>query len=99
MSGRAMRSAGLRILLLAGLSTLAGAGCARLFSHYDVAPNGLHRSDDRLRRLLMAGQPDSALTRVTDKGTAAPDDELLRSLYAGILAHYAGAYDSSNAAL
>ncbi len=94
-----MRSAGLRILLLAGLSTLAGAGCARLFSHYDVAPNGLHRSDDRLRRLLMAGQPDSALTRVTDKGTAAPDDELLRSLYAGILAHYAGAYDSSNAAL
>ncbi len=99
MRGRSTPGAGLRLLALAGLTVLAGAGCARLFSHYDVAPNGLNRRDDRLRRLLAFGQADSALTRVSAGGDAAPGDELLRSLYAGILAHYAGAYDSSDAAL
>lgn len=99
MRGRPTRVGGLRLLVLAGFAVLAGAGCARLFSHYDIAPNGLSRRDDRLRRLLASGHADSAFARVAADADAAPDDELLRALYAGLLAHYAGAYDSSNAAL
>lgn len=100
MHGRASYGAGLRRLALAGaLAALAGAGCARLFASYDVAANGLQREDDRLRRLLVSGHADSALQRVVQAEHAAHDDELLRSLYTGVLAHYAGAYDTSNAAL
>jgi hypothetical protein len=36
---------------------------------------------------------------VGDRADAAPDDELLRSLYGGILGHFAGSYDSSSIAL
>ncbi|HEX7052091.1 MAG TPA: hypothetical protein VF188_17920 [Longimicrobiales bacterium] len=85
------------VLPLAGIA-LTGAGCARLFSSYDLAPNGLSRRDDALRRLLSSGRADSALVRVGPDGESAPEDELLRALYSGILAHYAGAYDESNAA-
>lgn len=87
-----------RLLVLASL-VLGSTGCARLFSSYDVAPNGMPRSDDALRRLLVAGRADSALVRVEPRGESAPEDELLRSLYGGILGHYAGRYDSSSAAL
>lgn len=87
-----------RILVLAGV-LLGSAGCARIFSSFDVAPNGMPRRDDNLRRLLASGQADSALARVAEKGESAPEDELLRALYSGILAHYAGAYDSSAVAL
>lgn len=86
--------AALRLLVLAGL-VLGSTGCARLFSSYDVAPNGLSRRDDALRHLLVAGRADSALVRVEPKGESAPEDDLLRSLYSGILAHYAGSYESS----
>ncbi|HEX7118050.1 MAG TPA: hypothetical protein VF212_04645 [Longimicrobiales bacterium] len=99
MRGRPTRGTGRRLLALAGLAVLAGTGCARLFSHYDVAPNGLLRRENDLRRLLAFGHPDSALSHVAGRDDAAPEDELLRALYAGILGHYAGAYDSSNAAL
>lgn len=88
----------LRLLVLAGL-VLGSTGCARLFSSYDVAPNGMARRDDTLRRLLVAGRADSALVQVEPKGASAPEDELLRALYSGLLGHYAGSYDSSSAAL
>lgn len=91
-------SAVLRLLVLAGL-VLGSTGCARLFSSYDVAPNGMARRDDTLRQLLVAGRADSALVRVEPKGASAPEDELLRALYSGLLGHYAGSYDSSSAAL
>ncbi|HEX6938747.1 MAG TPA: hypothetical protein VF158_05000 [Longimicrobiales bacterium] len=94
-----MRGAGRRALALAGLAAVASAGCAGLFAHGDLAPSGLARSDEHLRRMLAFGRADSALSRVVADEGVAPDDELLRALYAGILAHYAGAYDSSNAAL
>jgi hypothetical protein len=87
-----------RLLVLAGL-VLGNTGCARLFSSYDIAPNGLARRDDVLRHLLVSGRPDSALVRVDVKGESAPEDELLRALYGGILGHYAGSYASSSAAL
>ncbi len=94
-----MCGAGLRHLVLVGLTLVASTGCARLFSHYDVAPSGLQSQDDRLRRLLALGHADSALAAVLPDADAAPDDELLQALYTGILAHYAGAYDTSNVAL
>ena len=77
---------------------LAVSGCASLFGSYDIAPNGLARSDDALRRLLASGRPDTALARVAPREKASPDDELLRLLYEGAIAHYAGDYDRSNAA-
>ena len=99
MRGPALDCAGRRLLILAVLAALAGAGCAGLFSRYDVAPNGLPRNEARLRQDLAFGRADSALARLTAEKGGAPEDDLLRALYAGILAHYAGAYDSSSAAL
>jgi hypothetical protein len=87
-----------RLLLLAGL-TLASTACAGLFAGYDVAPNGLARKDDALRRLLATGHADSALAEVAGGNGTAHGDELLRALYAGILAHYAGRYEASDSAL
>jgi hypothetical protein len=98
MSARARPAAGVRTALLLALA-LGSTGCARVFASYDVAPNGLARRDDALRRLLASGAADSARSRLTPAGGSAPEDELLRSLYDGILAHYAGAYDASHTAL
>lgn len=92
----AMRTA--RALVLGGV-VLASTGCAGLFAGYDVAPNGLSRNDDALRRLLVVGQAKEAYARVLPDGKAAPGDELLRALYAGIIAHHAGAYAESHSAL
>lgn len=99
MRGPAFLRAGRTLLVLAGLAAFAGTGCAGVLSHYDVAPNGLRRTEDRLRQDLAFGRADSALARLADEDDEAPEDELLRALYAGILAHYAGAYDSSSVAL
>jgi len=92
-------AARLRAASAALLLALVLSGCAGFFSSRDVAPSGLSRRDDSLRLLMVSGRPDSALTRVAPTGPAAPEDELLRSLYAGILAHYAGRFTESGAAL
>lgn len=96
MIGPLARPARARRLALVGL-LLASTGCAGLFSSYNVAPNGLHREDDALRRLLVRGQPEQALER--GEAGALPGDELLQALYIGILAHYAGEYARSDSAL
>ena len=70
MRGPAFDSAGRRLLILAVLAALAGAGCAGVFSRYDVAPNGLPRSEDRLRQDLAFGRADSALARLPTKQVA-----------------------------
>ena len=78
---------------------LPASGCARLLNHYDVTPDGLARSDDRLRRLLVS-TPDSArLADVLGERDALPSDPLLARLYAGVLAYHAGNYLGSAAAL
>ncbi|HUF12651.1 MAG TPA: hypothetical protein VMN78_06110 [Longimicrobiales bacterium] len=84
----------LPVLLIA----LSVSGCAAVFSGYDTAPNGLPVQDDELRELLAATSYDSAFVRVLDD-KAAPADELLRVMYRGIVAYYAGAYDSAVAEL
>jgi len=98
VASRSRLAALARLLVLLTL-VLGGTGCAGFLSSYDVAPNGMPRRDDALRRLLATGRADSALVRVAPSGESAPEDELLRSLYSGILAHYLGDYGASSAAL
>lgn len=80
------------------LVTLASTGCAGLFGSFDTAPNGLSRYDDGLRTLLAAGRYDSALA-LSGPERARAGDELLRLQIEGLVAHYAGEYERSNAAL
>ncbi len=80
------------------LSALLLAGCAPLFRSHDFAANGLTRYDDRLRRLAAEGRADSALALAAPE-RAEVGDELLRLQYEGLLAHYAGRWEESNAAL
>jgi hypothetical protein len=76
---------------------VASTGCARLFSSYDVAPDGLQRSEYEFRHYLAAGHADSALLQLTHakKKRQLPQDDLLRLLFEGVAAHYAGDYERS----
>ena len=84
---------GSRLLLLAAL-LFSTTGCARLFGSYDLAPNGLASSEDRLRHMLASGQAGTAFAGFGSSPTA-PDDEVLRTLYQGVIAYYAGDYVES----
>ena len=58
---------------------------------YLTAPDGLQIDDERVRALLQRGMPDSALRAVSNRTSAlSPDDRLLRLLYQGTAARYAG---------
>ncbi len=58
---------------------------------YLTAPDGLQIDDDRVRALLQRGMADSALRVVSNrKSPLSPDDRLLRLLYQGTAARYAG---------
>ena len=81
--------------LLIGLVLCAGStGCAGLFGSYDIAPNGLASSDERLRHMLASDQAAAAFTGFGDRHRA-PDDDVLRTLYRGVIAYYAGEYAES----
>jgi hypothetical protein len=82
-----------RLLAVAAL-VVGSAGCSRLLGTYDLAPNGLAAREDRLRTMLAAGQAATVFSGFGDT-YAAPDDEVLRALYQGVLAYYAGEYDES----
>lgn len=58
---------------------------------YMTASNGLQVDDDRMRRLLHRGMADSALRALNNRASPlSPDDRLLRLLYQGSVARYAG---------
>ena len=58
---------------------------------YMTAPSGLQVDDDRVRGMLHRGMADSALRAVGNrKSPLSPDDRLLRLLYQGTAARYAG---------
>lgn len=82
--------------LLLGAVLLLGSttGCARMFGSYDLAPNGLASSEDRLRHMLATGQAGLAFAGL-GRSHKAPDDEVLRTLYQGVIAYYAGDYAQS----
>ncbi len=88
-----------RSLLLATLLPLTA--CTTLSStarSYLTAPNGLQLDDERVRSLLQRGMADSALRAVGNrKSPLSPDDRLLRLLYQGTAARYAGRYRESGA--
>ena len=85
-----MRMRALHGLFVSAALALASAGCARVFGSYEVAPNGQAARDDELRRMLVSGQAADALTK-----RKAPDDEVLRALYRGVVAYYAEQYAES----
>ena len=90
----------LRRALLLFVGVLSVPACARVLSHHDLAPNGLTRPEHAFRIQLESGRADSALflmASASDKKSRAysPGDELLRSLYTGVLAHYAGRWEQS----
>lgn len=78
---------------------LPSSGCARLLHHYDVTPDGLARSDARLRDALAAGDNSAAIAKLIGERDALPSDPLLASLYTGVLAYHAGDYATSAATL
>lgn len=71
---------------------LAAGGCTSFFRGADLAPSGLPRTQDSLRRLLASGRADSALGRLVSDD-AAEGDPLLRTLQAAIAAVHAGEPD------
>ena len=71
------------------------SGCAGMAGGYDVAPNGLARGDDELRRAL-AFEADATYRSVIEGERDLPDDDLLRLLYAGVAGRYAGAHRESS---
>ncbi|MGH7482334.1 MAG: hypothetical protein ACRELV_09275 [Longimicrobiales bacterium] len=86
-----MRRAPVLLLLPAFL-----AGCGGVWSSYDVGPDGLRRHDAELRRLLAERRYERAFEQLSE---AAPEDELLGLLYAGVVGYYAGEYQGSAEAL
>ncbi len=71
------------------------SGCAAMLGGYDLAPSGLPRSEDALRRDLATRAPVTYRSMI-DGERALPDDDLLRLLYAALAGRYAGAYDESS---
>lgn len=88
-----------RSLLALALALALLPGCAGVLRSYDVAPSGLTRTEEELRRALRSGRADSVLVQRLLAGEAAPGDELLRALQGGIAAYYAGRYAESGALL
>ena len=76
---------------LLALLAFAAFGCAHLrgvVQSYDVAPDGLERRESLLRATLATGAFDAA--RHQSEDGAGGHDELLRLLYRGTVAFYAG---------
>ena len=73
------------------VAALSASGCATMFGGYDLAPNGLPREEDALRRAL-AFEPRRAYEEVIEGERALPEDDLLRLLYAGTAGYYGGSY-------
>jgi uncharacterized protein len=86
----------LKVALLAPLTA-----CATLSTtarSYLTAPNGLQIDDDRVRTMMQRGLADSALRAVGNRRSPlSPDDRLLRLLYQGTTARYAGRFAEAGA--
>jgi tetratricopeptide (TPR) repeat protein len=74
------------------VATVALQGCviAATLRSYDTTPDGLERRDAQIRRALVSAEGNR---HAVDRAGRMPEDQLLRALYEGTLAYYAGAYD------
>lgn len=89
-------------LLVLSLIALALSGCASLWSgtsrSYSVSPSGLPWGEELVRRALVLESFDQALERTMKGRDGAPDDDVLRALFRGQVAFYAGQWEESGAA-
>ncbi|HVE78338.1 MAG TPA: hypothetical protein VNA89_05735 [Gemmatimonadaceae bacterium] len=87
----------------AGGLALALTGCALAANtarSYATAPNGMEAGEVALRRSLEAGRVDSLWALFSGGAKRrGPTDDLLRLMYQGLLAYYAGSYEASAGAL
>ncbi|HYJ78694.1 MAG TPA: hypothetical protein VEW03_03755 [Longimicrobiaceae bacterium] len=99
-----------RALAAVALLTLGASGCAGrgayparpapglLPGHSPLLSATLGQTDAWLRHYVMEGKPDSALLLLQPDSRVRPRDELLRQLQLGVVLHYAGSWEESNAA-
>ena len=87
------------------LAACAGAGAYPAMPSPESLPanspllsRSLGRTDAWLRRYVMEGKPDSAVQMLDAASKVRPRDELLRQLQLGLVYHYAGKWEASNAA-
>ena len=92
-----LRAGGLCVVMLAATGCSMAMKAARMY--YDSTPMGTEQREWGLRRTMAAGAFETALDHVSDRDEAAPRDKLLRSLYDGIVAYYAGEYARSGKSL
>lgn len=92
-------AAGRLALLLALAAPLAGCAVVRGTARsYVLAPSGLELREERLRDGLAAERYGSVRALVFSK-EGAPEDAVLRDLYRGTVAYYAGDFEASAGAL
>src|SRR3954470_14000448 len=91
--------------LALALTACAGAGAWPALPAPETLPANspllsasLGRTDMWLRHYVMEGQADSALRLLDASSQVRPHDELVRHLQLGLVYHYAGRWEASNAA-
>lgn len=89
IGGRSIR---VRVAVVAAALAVSGCGA---FGGYDLAPSGLTRTEEEIRRDL-AFEPGQLYQAVLEDERDLPGDELLRLLYAATAGRYAGAWDESS---
>ena len=102
---RLARAAAPGALLALALAACAGAGAYPAMPAPETLPanspllsQSLGRTDAWLRRYVMEGKPDSAVAMLDEASRVRPRDDLLRHLQLGLVYHYAGKWEASNAA-
>jgi len=102
---RSLRRAWPALLLPLALAACAGPGAyprmpapEQLPANSPLLSRSLGRTDAWLRRYVMEGKPDSAVQMLDAASKVRPRDELLRQLQLGLVYHYAGKWEASNAA-
>jgi tetratricopeptide (TPR) repeat protein len=102
---RLVRIAAAPVIALALAACGAGAGAyprmpapESLPANSPLLSRTLGRTDAWLRYYVMEGQADSAVALLDDGSRVRPHDELVRHLQLGLVYHYAGKWEASNAA-
>jgi hypothetical protein len=94
-----MRPASWRALGTGALIVVSMSGCASAWrsgaTGLGMAPNGLPWGEEYLRRSFALGAYEQALASTAPKATGAPSDPLLRALFRGQAAYYAGSWGES----